>query len=60
MKLSELISKIEQIRQAASLVGDDDPGLFFLVDKDDTKQVPVTEVYLAFDHDEQKGRLIFW
>jgi hypothetical protein len=53
MKLSELLSQIDDFKKAASLVGDDDPRLFFLVDRD-------TNMYLAYDHAEQRTRLIFW
>ena len=60
MKLSELLKQIDDLKHASSLVGDTDPRLFFLVDRDDTRQVPVTNLYLAFDHSEQKTRLIFW
>jgi uncharacterized membrane protein len=34
----ELLSQIDDFKDAASLVGDDDPRLFFLVDYDDTRQ----------------------
>jgi hypothetical protein len=60
MNLSELLNQIDDFKDAASLVGDDDPRLFFLIDRDDTQQVPCTNVYLAFDHTEQRTRLIFW
>jgi hypothetical protein len=54
------LNQIDDFKDAASLVGDDDPRLFFLIDRDDTQQVPCTNVYLAFDHAEQRTRLIFW
>jgi hypothetical protein len=60
MKLSELVAQLKDFKEAASLVGDDDPRLFFLVDRDDKRQVLVTNMYLAFDHAEQRTRLIFW
>jgi hypothetical protein len=60
MKLSELVAQIKDFKDAAALVGDDDPRLFFLVDRDDKQQVSVTNIYLAFDHAEQRTRLIFW
>jgi hypothetical protein len=58
MKLSELLSQIDDFKDAASLVGDDDPRLFFLVDRDDKRQVLVTNIYLAFDHSERKVRRV--
>jgi hypothetical protein len=60
MKLSELIDQLEDLKTAAAMVGDADPRLFFLVDRDDKRQILVTNMYLAYDHAEQRTRLIFW
>lgn len=61
MRLSELVSQIKDIQEAAALVGDADPRIFFLPDKrNDEFQIPCTAFYLALDHSEQRTRLILW
>ena len=60
MRLSDLLNQIDDLNHALSLLGDTGVRLFFLIDRVDTRQVPITNLYLAFDHSEQKTRLIFW